>query len=87
MTCVFDSPFLFEFFVSLFEVAEFKEKRKNSQVRFEDESEDMASERNNMHRDYFAILDRESAEREAAAKTAAEREAAENAAKNVRDSM
>jgi len=53
-------------------VAEFKEKRKNSQVRFEDESEDMASERNNMHRDYFAILDRESAEREAA----------ENAAKN-----
>jgi len=63
-------------------VAEFKEKRKNSQVRFEDESEDMASERNNMHRDYLAILDRESAEREAAAKTAAEREAALNAAKN-----
>jgi len=63
-------------------VAEFKEKRKNSQVRFEDESEDMASDRNSLHRDYLAILDREEADREAAAKTQAEREAAENAAKN-----
>jgi len=44
-------------------VAEFKEKRKNSQVRFDDESVSEASERNSLHKNYYAILEREASER------------------------
>merc|ERR1719242_2819902 len=40
-------------------VAEFKERRKNSQVRFDDESYSEAQDRHEHHRDFFGILDKE----------------------------
>lgn len=41
-------------------VADFKERRKNSQVRFEDESESMVFKRNGQHRDFLKLLEQES---------------------------
>merc|ERR1719242_528150 len=40
-------------------VAEFRDRRKNSQVRFEDESDSQVFQRVNQHKDFFALIDSE----------------------------